>query len=65
MRRLKVAVENRPTTRNLRPIVRLLKFVRPYRIQLLAAVVALIIAAMIAEHTGLDLLYDALLSCFF
>jgi ATP-binding cassette subfamily B protein len=37
--------ENRPTTRDLRPLVRLLGFVRPYRLQLLAAVLTLFTAA--------------------
>lgn len=45
MRRQKSAVVDRPTTRNLRPLVRLLGFVRPYRFRLLAAVAALIAAA--------------------
>jgi len=45
MRRQKAAVPDRPTTRNLRPLARLLVFVRPYRFRVLAAVVALIAAA--------------------
>jgi ATP-binding cassette, subfamily B, bacterial len=45
MRRQKIAVADRPTTRNLRPLARLLVFVRPYRFRVLTAVVALIAAA--------------------
>jgi ATP-binding cassette subfamily B protein len=45
MRRPKASAENRPTTRNLRPLVRLLQFVRPYRLRFLAAIVALIVAS--------------------
>jgi ATP-binding cassette subfamily B protein len=45
MRRQKSTVADRPTTRDLRPLARLLGFVRPYRFRLLAAVAALIAAA--------------------
>lgn len=45
MRRQKSSVEDRPVTRNLRPLLRLLSFVRPYRLRLLAAVAALVTAA--------------------
>lgn len=45
MRRQKSPVEDRPTTRNLQPLRRLLGFVRPYRLRLSAAVAALITAA--------------------
>ncbi len=45
MRKQKAAITDRPTTRNLRPLARLLVLVRPYRLRVLAAVAALIAAA--------------------
>jgi len=37
--------EERPTTSNLRPLLRVLRFVRPYRLRLLTAVAALLLGA--------------------
>ncbi len=45
MRKKRTGGEDRPTTRNLRPLLRLLGFLRPYYARLLAAAVALIVAA--------------------
>ncbi len=45
MRKKQRTTEDRPTARNLRPLLRLLGFVRPYFSRLLLAVVALIFAA--------------------
>jgi len=45
MRRQHTPGEDRPTTRNLRPLLRLLGFIRPYGLRVLAAVMALITAA--------------------
>ncbi len=45
MRKKQRTTEDRPTTRDLRPLLRLLGFVRPYFARLLLAVVALIVAA--------------------
>jgi ATP-binding cassette subfamily B protein len=45
MRRQNTAVPDRPTTRNLQPLARLLVFVRPYRFRVLAAIAALVAAA--------------------
>jgi ATP-binding cassette subfamily B protein len=52
MRRQKSAAADRPTTRDLRPSLRLLGFVRPYRFGLLAAVAALFAAAGVVLAFG-------------